>query len=514
MELELAVDLDIKEYNDTTITKYDSGLTNAIVRVADNKVEITQRPSIDITEDASGIAGIEARARGIYYWEENAKIYIVNDNDIFESTQDSTRIAENTGTFGTGTEKVTILETIATPKLIFIDAENNKLFVMTAAKVLDQVTTNVPATIVHGGAFLNQQLFIMDEDGAIYNSDADAPQTFGALSFLNAERDADKGVYLGKHRDHIVAFGTRTIEFFFYSGGASGSPLTRRNDIFHSIGCADGLGVWENGDNTFFVGSSDTGDIAVYELASFQVRPISSGSLNSFLKQATTNEDVRLAMTGFSAQGRPLVILHIYVLTGGNVDPKETLLLDPLTKKWGFIRTTINGNTLFPAMALSRRTGGQNATVKARITEGIMNNGDIFNIVDNDSPIDTLLASSGVFESDVFEPGIFDAGSGGSSANIDMVIRTGMQDFGYRGQKFQNFEYVELEDTAASQTLTVKHSDESIDSFGTGETVDLSQTRKEIYAGGSFVRRNYQLEYSGNEQIAIEGFGADVEPGD
>ncbi|MBT8449488.1 MAG: hypothetical protein KJO69_07355, partial [Gammaproteobacteria bacterium] len=261
MKIPLAVDLDIHKFSGSGITEYESGLTNSIVHVEGGKPVITQRPSIDLTEDASDVVGILARGRGIYYWEQNAKLYIVNDDSIYETTQDS--VAK--GTITSGTERMKILETIGTPRLVFIDAENDEGWTMATSTTVTQITdANFPTTLCHGGAILDSYTFVMDEDGIIYNSAVDDPTTWPALGFLEAERENDKGVYLAKHHDHIVAFGTRTIEFFYNAGNATGSPLNRRQDIQYNIGCASGLSVWENGDRIYFIGSSPPGQLQVY----------------------------------------------------------------------------------------------------------------------------------------------------------------------------------------------------------------------------------------------------------
>ena len=126
MKIDLNVDLDIQEFSGTGISEYGAGLTNCVARQKNGKIEITQRAAINISENSGGVSGLNDRARGIYYWEENEKLYIVHDNDLYEDNQSSTRIAENSGTFSTGTERVTMLETIGTPRLVIIDAENNK----------------------------------------------------------------------------------------------------------------------------------------------------------------------------------------------------------------------------------------------------------------------------------------------------------------------------------------------------------------------------------------------------
>ena len=512
MKIPTITSLDIHKFSGSGITDYPTGMTNVVVH---NQTEVTQRPSIDIQEDSSTIGALNDRGRGIYYWEANSKLYIVHDNDLYETTQDSIRIAELGGaTFSTGTERVTMLECAGTPQLIIVDSENNKLWVMTTGKLLSQVTTNVPTDIVHGGTVLDGFLFIMDEDGVIYNSGINLPQTFNILDFITAERSPDKGVYLGKHHDHIVAFGSRTIEFLYNANNATGSPLNRRQDVSYNIGCADGLGVWENGDIIYFIGSGTTGQIQLWKLENFQIQPISNNTLNSYLTQALTKNGLRIVINGISAMGNDTILFTIYTLTGtspGTIVPELTFSFDTTNGVIGFWNTPLNSIDTFPLIAFTKRTGGQNATDSARTGEGILYNGDIINIQDRLTPIDTLLGS-GVYEDGVYETDTYVV-TQDSGTNIPITIRTGLVDGGVREYKFQNSEYVVMEKTKNAQTLTVKHSNESSVDFDSGSSIDVSQDRKEVWQGGRFMKRNYQLEYSGDEQIWLEEFHADLGAG-
>jgi len=70
-----------------------------------------------------------------------------------------------------------------------------------------------------------------------------------------------------------------------------------------------------------------------------------------------------------------------------------------------------------------------------------------------------------------------------------------------------------MENTAFSQTLTIKHSDEFTDDFDTGSTIDTALDRKEIHQGGRFMKRNFQIEYAGDEQFFIESLDLDLSVG-
>lgn len=70
-----------------------------------------------------------------------------------------------------------------------------------------------------------------------------------------------------------------------------------------------------------------------------------------------------------------------------------------------------------------------------------------------------------------------------------------------------------MDTTENSQTFTVKHADEGTTTFTTTGTIDTSYLQKELHQGGRFVQRNFQLEYSGDEQFFLEGYGIDAELG-
>lgn len=517
MKINLAVDLNIQGFSGSGITDYNSGATNSIVYLKDGKPVTTQRPSIDISEQGQEIVGIPKRGRGLYYWEENNRLYIVNDDGVYASTQDSTALSSAiTG----GTERVTMLETIGIPYMVILDAENDEGWLMSAGETIVQIDTTgsegfFPTTLAHGGLILDTYLLVMDEGGNIYNSAVDNPVVFPATGFLRAERENDKGVYLGKHHDNAVAFLTRSVEFFYDAENKTGSPLNRRQDISYNIGCVSGLSVWENGDTTYYLGSNPSGQVAVYKLKNFSINPISTDSLNSYLTQGVTQDGLKVAFSGLSAMGHETLIMTVYTLTGSPTEilPKLTITYDTVTEQWGFWETALGDHTLFPLMGWSKRTGGQNATKAARTGEGIFHNGDILSINDKLVPIDTLLGAQGVFEDGVFEIDVFVGTADSNGENIDLKIRTGLFDGETSAYKFQNRETIEMENTTNPQTMTIKHSDESSNNFDSGNAVDVSVDRKEVSAGGRFMKRNYQLEYSGDEQIYLESLDIDVEAG-
>ena len=143
-----------------------------------------------------------------------------------------------------------------------------------------------------------------------------------------------------------------------------------------------------------------------------------------------------------------------------------------------------------------------------------MHNGDVFSVNDKLMPVDTLLGQDGVYADDIYDDDVYTQTSSDVGTNIPVIMRSGMQDGMINGMKFESYAFVMMENTDSSQTMTLKRSNEVLDNFDAGVSIDTALPRKEAHRGGSFIRRNYQLEYSGDEQIFCEGMGIDVESGD
>ena len=252
----------------------------------------------------------------------------------------------------------------------------------------------------------------------------------------------------------------------------------------------------------------------MWKLENFQISPVSSDAINSYLSKGLTQSGLVVRFEGLSAMGHRTLLITIYTVTGaapGVIVPKLTLSYDSQTQLWGYWETTLNSNTVFPLMSWTRRTGGHNETVAARTGEGIMHNGDIIEINDDFIPVDTLLGVA-VYVTDVYEVDLY-AVTSDSGTNISSKIRFGLFDGETSAYKFQNRLTVEMENTPSTQSLTVKHSDESTNSFDSGNNIDTSLDRKELHQGGRFMKRNYQIEYAGDEQFFIESLDIDVEAG-
>jgi len=495
MRLPVASNLHINAFSGAGITELESGMTNAVAEKRGETVYITQRPSIDVFEDA-GAHISDARGRGIYYWDTASALYIVNDGTLYKNSQSNSISTSPTA----GTQKCKFVEIGTT--LVLLDAENDQGFTITSGDTVTEITdTDFPPKqtpalpLAHGGAVLDKYLFVMTTSGIIHNCDIDAAATWGALDFLEAERENDGGVYLGKHHDNIVAYGVSTIEFFHDTANSAGSPLTRRQDVSYNIGCSSGETVWEEGDRSFFIGVNYSGALGVYTMEQFQVRKVSTSTLDSYLTQAIVKDGYAAVGSGLSAQGHIYYLLTIHT-TPSDIVPDITLVFDDTTGIWGEWKTSINDITNFPVVAWTKRQG-----VIERYGEGILTNGDLITINDDLSPSDTLLASSYI-ATDYVETGYITESSGSGTA-ITMKSRLGTMDGGTNLHKYPESIRHVSDITPNAQDLIIRWSNEGNTSFNTGRTLDTSKYQKK-HRLGRFRRRNHELEYSGTDVLRIE----------
>lgn len=507
MRLPAYANLHINAFSGGAITDLESGMLNGVVVKSGSGDYITQRPSVDVFEDAS-VTVADAKGRGIYRWDSAPGTYFVNANKIYKNTY-----ATVIGTITTGTQKCYFFE-VGT-LLVLLDPQNNQGWTITVGGVLAEITDldfppkQTPARgIAFGGAVLDGYLFVLAEDGTIYNSSLKDAVTWNALSFVDAERQTDGGVYLGIHHDNLVVFGARSIEFFYDAQGASpASPLARRQDVYHAIGCASGESVYQDGDVIYFVGNDSSGSLGVYRMASFAIEKISTPTMDAFLTKSVVSDGYSILGSGLSGEGSTQYILTMYLLSG-TVQSLVSLSYNSVSGLWSEYRTAVSGHTHFSLVAWTTRSG-----INPRIGEGIFSNGDLFTVIDNLSPVDTIGGTGWVAAGWVAAGWVVAAAAAGANGvNIQMKTRLGQFDGGTTiKKKAANLSAV-IDKTVNASTLTVRWSDENGKAFNQGREINTAVYEK-INATGSFRRRNFELEAAGNERLKLYALEGDIVAG-
>ena len=543
VRLPLITEEHIDAFSGATVSSRSGLVYNGIVdRYAGEKdrVYVTQRPAVKVFSDVSADApSASAKGRGMHYWSANNTRYFVNDGTIYKDTYDTPLTVATVGGSATvmtsGTEKVYFAEwsSAYNDYLFIIVPESNQTFVIQAtdvAAVGDEEPINltdvaavgttgtgtpfhasetwdlagwedvVSNGMAHGAAELDQYLFLATTTGRIYNSNVDNYLHWEAIDFLTAERENDDLLYLDKHKDHIVAFGSKSTELMYDAANATGSPLTPRKDIYHNIGIVSGQDAWRNGDDIYFLGMKPSGAFHMYTLRDYQLAEDSTSTIDSYLKHGKTEASLYTVLSGFSTGNHTYAILTVF--DSVNV-PQISLVYDNSSRMWYEWETTIVNNTKFPLMSWSTRTPDDVVT-----SEGIFSNGDIFFIEDNFVPIDGTSLLGAYFSEDYTTP--LDAVTGysasslssGEFSNIQLKVQIANYDFDSSDTKFMsNLKYVGNR-TDDAQTLSVEWSDDNKVSWESA-TIDTS-IREQINRLGSFERRAFRLTYQGDEQVRAE----------
>jgi len=505
IDIPLTVDLHIEKFASGAITRVDSSAKNVIyAQYPDQRWYATQRPGVNMFENASQTV-VDARGRGIYYLDAVTDRYIVNNDTVYKSSYSG-----STMTISAGTQRVFMAE--VGDYLVIVDQENGEAWTISTATpaTITQITdTDFPTeqtpalTLARGGAELNGKLYVMTTTGDIYESDVEDPTSYGALNFRNAERSSDNGVYLTKHLDHIAAFGTRSLEFFYDNANPTGSTLEPRLDINYDVGMIDADACYHVGEETYFVGQDRSGSVGVYKLSGFQLIKVSKEDLDTFLTTSVITDGYDVVLSGFMSGGRIFVTLTTYS-TPSDINPLQTLVYSSLRSWWGLWDVQLTGVDYFPLVDWQPST-------TTRAGEGILTNGDLITVLDDFNPQDTEDASS-VFESGVFEAGAFVA-TGGTNTQTPIEIITGSMDQGTSKRKRQGDMYLIHTPTVTSEDMTLAFADEQNTTFDVFDTIDVSDVQARVNRCGSYFRRNIKLTGSFTDQIRAEKLQTTVRMG-
>lgn len=495
MNLNVAVNLDFKNFAGATITNRDSGIFNGYVDKLGDKAVLTQRPSINVSE----IAPV-AKGRAVYYWDRVSLLYILNNDTIYKSNY-ANPIAT---LIDPGFDKCKFLQ--LNNLLILIDRQGSKGYTIDGGDVVAQIGGSFPAELALGGAVLDGYLFVMDKFGTIWNSALNDASTFNPGNNIDTEREEDGGVYLSKHHDHIVAFGERTIEFFYDNSNPTNSPLNRREDLTHTVGCAHANSVWEEGDTTIFIGSELSTGLSVYILEGFKLRIVSQGSLDALITNALVRDNYEVFASGFTANGHKFYFLT-FAAGATDIIPEVTYVYDFMTNLWFEWDTDINNVSGFPIVDWSIRAG-QNVVSGV----GIFTDGDVIAINNGFTPRDTINANTYVTPATYVEAGYI-TDTGGSGLDIEMRVRFGMFDGETNKNKTMHKLRPRMDQTINPGVVNLSWSDNNNLNFINGGSIATEYQYDSLRRCGRFHRRNIEMQYRGSEQIYVESMEADIIPG-
>ena len=277
----------------------------------DPKYYVKRRPPVENTgivmSSVPGLNGVGS----VYYepvfktmWFTNQRTVVMTNNTSTTPTEDVDRIIAPTA--GTGFPETSIeAYLVGDTHYICVMATTTGnftriYFYSPAGTFLEEVA--ISAASFRGKlVFLDGYLFAAGANQRIYNSTIGNPKEWliGA-NFLDAEMDRDPLLTLAKHHNHIVGFGSDTIEFFYNNANEIGSPLqrqvayaSREVGLFSHLAVGTGFGADTQPDNSlveigeviYFIGSNDGICQGLYKIENFKVTKVSDHSLDLRLRE-------------------------------------------------------------------------------------------------------------------------------------------------------------------------------------------------------------------------------------
>ena len=202
---------------------------------------INRRPGLEVFSTVLGAGRID----GIYYWDEKLVTIVVSAGEVYSINGSGTAVSIGSGLLANG------VATFAPAKIAGLDvlamANGNGVFTTDGATVSNQA--GAPALASHV-AFIDRYLLANSTDnGIMYWSDLNDPTTWNPLNFAEAERKPDDLIALQVQGRDVVLFGYRSIEFYYDDGTSpfrrfEGGEVETGVSVAHSIQFVPEIDSW------------------------------------------------------------------------------------------------------------------------------------------------------------------------------------------------------------------------------------------------------------------------------
>lgn len=427
------------------------------------KNKITQQQEISLRKrwgSSSLITLANASTRGVYYWEDQSRLYVAQSDDVYVySMPAGTLVTTLNAVFGTTSGDVGFTEFLyddGTVKLVVTDG--------TTLSTIDSSNTVVAGADadmpVHlpSIVYLDGYLFMIKAGTSdLYNSNLNDPLAYTAGDFISSEMFPDRIVDVRKLNNYIVVFGTDSVEYFWDAANETGSPLQRNDTPIKLAGLIGGIA--QIGNKIYWVGDNNKTEASIFVMEDFKV-------------QSVSNETLRRALTGSSSATLYANIVSMdghdfYVLYNGTY----TYILELETNlwhRWGWQ----SSNKLEIQFAVNCRTSTSYTPVFIR--QGV---GTVYK-----------------FDSSLYQ----DAGS-----SISTVIITDNNEFDTYNIKYMSTLTLWADKPSSSSSILVQWTDDDYQNYNTGISVDLNQDCPRIYRLGSFRRRAFKFTHTANQPLRI-----------
>lgn len=331
----------------------------------------------------------------------------------------------------------------------------------TVTKITDaQFPGNNSKTLAGTFAHMDGWTFILDTNGDLWNSDLNSITSWTANGYVQAGIFPDKGVAALRWKRFILAFGAQSMEFFRNAGNATGSPLSRVEEMAQKVGAISADAIGEIGDNVFFVGPAPEGGLSLFQFNG-ELNRVSTPEIDSLMLLMGNGN---ISVTTFRDIG-----LSFVLVTGGGLTYAYCI-----EEKFWFQMTSAE-------ILWTKCAGLSVASAQATYAvSSLSSSGKLFAI----NPLSRTYQDNGAAFTATAQLQTLDPGGGEFCSYVDMNIAADTE--------------------SGTSTLTVSGSDDDYGSFTTFGTVDMTAAVKRITRmGGTKNPRAYKFEHSSNTPLRI-----------
>jgi hypothetical protein len=408
--------------------------------------------------------------RGIHYWEDQARLFVCIQGNIYVYNANTGALVTTIATFVSTTGTVGFSEFLYDTGIVkLVVSDGSTLVTIDSANTL--VTGTDPDLPAHDPNiyYIDGYLLVLKTGTAdFYNSDLNDPLSWTAGNFLTAEIVPDQAVRLGRINNYLLMFGRKSIEYFYDAAVESGSPFQRNDTYVKYIGYLGGHAAISN--RVYFVGSNTDSQPDVFVLENSGVKSLGNHALRLHLASLVDFSSLKGSVVSIDGN-------DFYVLDTGTL----TYVLNLNSGLWA--RWKYQSETRF-------------AITMASNTETSVNYRSLF----------VLSGSRAIYK---FDPTLYQD----NGVAFTHSLTTDNEDFGTFNQKFMYRLVLITEKPTLTAPMSVEWSDDDYQSWSTAQTVDLSQELPCIYRMGRFRRRALRLSGSYDGPFTLERIEVDINKG-
>lgn len=299
-------------------------------------LQLVKRPGFNTTNIPINVSSDTSDFRGVFYTNfVGGYLYWATGNKVYRSGVFGTLPAVEVATIPSGNTHVGFCEyyrsSTNTNYVVFATTTGLYLTVVGSNTATQVTDADFPANIVPTPVAMNGYLFVAKEGTTdIYNCVNDDPFSWQAGDYISAEMSGDSVVALANHKNHIVAFGTKTTEFFYDAAITSQSPLQRNDSAFREIGILELPAAYEG--RLFFRGWAEGKYSGYYELDNLTFRELPDFYVGKYVGEGTSTVPNALGsgvgwFNVIKAQILDLGDKQFYIPGGGGTSPVFDLQL-------------------------------------------------------------------------------------------------------------------------------------------------------------------------------------------